>query len=129
MHRDAGKATVALDGELDLMSVALPLDCFAALDHDIGNVVLDFTGLDFIDCSGLRVIADMARELAACGGSLKVLSIQSHIRRVLDRAIEVSGAHQMLRACAGSVSAISPRARTPRLFDRIGFEQRLAIPI
>jgi anti-sigma B factor antagonist len=65
--RNATVAVIAATGELDLSGAAIlevELDRLAA-DPELGTVVLDLRGLEFMDSSGLRLIvmADMrARE-------------------------------------------------------------------
>lgn len=81
--QDSDRATVTLRGELDLMSVALLIECLARLTPAVGAVILDFAELDFIDCSGLHAIADAAHTLAAQGDSLSIHSPLPHARRVL----------------------------------------------
>jgi anti-anti-sigma factor len=66
--RDGTVAVVAPTGELDLSGATVleaELDRLAA-DPELGSVVLDLRGLEFMDSSGLRlvVLADMkAREV------------------------------------------------------------------
>jgi anti-anti-sigma factor len=65
--RNGTVAVIAATGELDLSGAQLleaELDRLAE-DHELGTVVLDLRGLEFMDSSGLRlvVLADMqARE-------------------------------------------------------------------
>jgi anti-sigma B factor antagonist len=65
--RNGKVAVIAPTGELDLPGAAVlqaEIDRLAE-DHDLGGVVLDLRGLEFMDSSGLRlvVLADMqARE-------------------------------------------------------------------
>jgi anti-sigma B factor antagonist len=65
--RDGTVAVIAATGELDLSGAAAleaEIESLTA-DPDIGTVVLDLSGLEFMDSSGLRtiVLADMrARE-------------------------------------------------------------------
>jgi anti-anti-sigma factor len=84
IHFDANRAVVTLRGELDLMSVAVLVDCFAGIAPTIDEVVLDFAELDFIDCAGLNAIAAAAQAMAAHGGSLSIRSPRPQSQRVLD---------------------------------------------
>jgi anti-anti-sigma factor len=65
--RNGKVAVIAPTGELDLSGAAVlqvEIDRLAE-DHDLGGLVLDLRGLEFMDSSGLRlvVLADMqARE-------------------------------------------------------------------
>jgi anti-anti-sigma factor len=84
VHFNAARAVVVLRGELDLMTVPLLVDCFAGLVLYVDEVVLDFAELDFIDCSGLHVIAETAQRLASEGGSLSIRSPRPQAQRVLE---------------------------------------------
>jgi len=81
---DAERAVVMLRGELDLMSVAVLVDCFARIAPPIHEVVLDFAELDFIDGCGLRAIADAAQQVVAYGGSVSIRSPGPQIQRLLE---------------------------------------------
>jgi anti-anti-sigma factor len=83
VHLDADRAVVLLRGELDLMSVAVLVDCFAGRAPAVEEVVLDFTELDFIECSGLNAIA-AATQAAAQGGSLSIRFPRPQSQRLLN---------------------------------------------
>jgi anti-anti-sigma factor len=81
---DADRAVVMLRGELDLMSVAALVDCFARIAAPIHEVVLDFAELDFIECAGLHAIAAATRAKVAHGGSWSIRSPRPQLRRLLN---------------------------------------------
>jgi anti-anti-sigma factor len=81
---DADQAVVMLRGELDLMSVAVLVDCFAGIAPPIHEVVLDFAELDFIECSGLNAIAAATQAAVAHGGSLSIRSPRLQLQRLLN---------------------------------------------
>jgi anti-anti-sigma factor len=83
VHLDADRAVVMLRGELDLMSVAVLVDCFAGIAPAVREVVLDFAELDFIECSGLNAIA-AATHAAAHDGSLSIRSPSPQSERLLN---------------------------------------------
>jgi anti-anti-sigma factor len=60
---DAARAVVMLRGELDLMSSPALVAHLKALA--VQEVVLDFSELDFIDCSSLRIIVWLAGTTAS----------------------------------------------------------------
>jgi anti-sigma B factor antagonist len=67
-------AVVALTGELDVAGASLlehELDRIAA-DHDASSLVLDLSGLDFMDSTGLRLVV-LADERARSEGRRLVL--------------------------------------------------------
>ena len=66
----AGDALIALSGELDLSGAPAldeEIDRLAA-DDGVRQVVLDLRGLEFMDSSGLRVVA-LAEPAARAGGA------------------------------------------------------------
>ncbi len=73
-----------LRGELDLMSVAALVDCFARIAAPIHEVVLDFAELDFIECAGLHAIAAATQVTVARGGSWSIRSPRPQLQRLLD---------------------------------------------
>jgi anti-anti-sigma factor len=81
---DAERAVVMLRGELDLMSVAVLVDCFARIAPPIHEVVLDFAELDFIECAGLHALAAATHAAVAHGGSLRIRSPRPQLQRLLN---------------------------------------------
>jgi anti-sigma B factor antagonist len=82
----AGDALIALAGELDL-SGAPGLDREIeqlAGNPDVRRVVLDLRGLDFLDSSGLRVVALAERRLSAGGRSLVLVRGNENVQRVFE---------------------------------------------
>lgn len=65
---------VALDGRLDLRaSGAVRAEASAALAAAGGSLVLDLAAVEFIDSSGLAVLAELHREAARLGGALVIV--------------------------------------------------------
>jgi anti-anti-sigma factor len=80
---------VALAGELDLATVPILADCLAELS---GDVVLDCTALDFIDSSGLSVIADAHRRRVRSGHRLTIRGLPPAALQTF----ELTGLHREL---------------------------------
>jgi anti-sigma B factor antagonist len=89
----ADTAVVALSGELDVAGAALLEHELAriATDHDPARIVLDLSGLDFMDSTGLRlvVLADdrakrQDRRLSVVRGTPDVHRV-FEITRMVDR--------------------------------------------
>jgi anti-anti-sigma factor len=82
---DGFEAIVAVRGEVDKVT-ALEMGDFLdeAIDQGRRFVVLDLAELDFIDVSGLWVIAERADRLALSGGALTIRSPSATVRRLLD---------------------------------------------
>jgi anti-anti-sigma factor len=82
----AGVAIVVLDGELDLSGAGLleqEIERLAA-DPRAETVVLDLRGLDFLDSSGLRLVALADRRLAGAGRRLALVRGPETVQRVFD---------------------------------------------
>jgi anti-anti-sigma factor len=82
----AGDALIVLTGELDLSGAP-------ALDHEIDalasrdgvrRVILDLRGLEFLDSSGLRVVALAERRLSSAGRSLSLVRGRDPVQRVFE---------------------------------------------
>jgi anti-sigma B factor antagonist len=82
----AGDALIALTGELDLSGAP-------ALEHEIARlaarpgverVFLDLRGLEFLDSSGLRVVALAERLLSGGGRSLILVRGSENVQRVFE---------------------------------------------
>jgi anti-sigma B factor antagonist len=80
----AGDALIALTGELDL-SATPPLEeeiGRLAEDDGVRRVVLDLRELEFMDSTGLRMVALAARSLSAAGRELVLVRGPDAIHRV-----------------------------------------------
>jgi anti-anti-sigma factor len=74
-------------GELDLLTVPQLRDALAAVAGLGREVVLDFSGVSFIDSSGLGLLLSAAQTTQAQGGSLVVRAPSAAVRRLLGIAI------------------------------------------
>jgi anti-anti-sigma factor len=86
VHLD-GMVVYALDGELDLGAAKALRRRLRQLAPASGGgpVVLDLSGLSFIDCAGLRALRQTHAALRAAGGPGLVLrNVQPQVRTVLD---------------------------------------------
>ena len=78
---DDQASTIAIRGDLDF---AVQHAVRAALMRIItaerpGRVVLDLSRLDFCDCAGARMLADVRREIIARGGTCVAADPQRHV--------------------------------------------------
>ena len=80
----AGDALIALTGELDLSATPLLEEEIGRLAEDDGvrRVVLDLRELDFMDSTGLRMVALAERSLSAAGRPLVLVRGRDAIHRV-----------------------------------------------
>lgn len=92
--RDGERLLVGLDGELDhycAQSVRRELDSLLR-DPTVRQLILDFSGLTFMDSSGIGVILGRYRVLRERGGSVAVIHMNNHVSRIfhmsgMDRVI------------------------------------------
>ena len=94
IQRDGRTTVLRLTGELDLATAdMLRRHVLLALGrHDPDRLLLDLTGLDFTDSSGLAVMVWAHRLLTDRGGQLRLYGPQPSIRRVL----HITGLHTRL---------------------------------
>ena len=81
----AGRAAViALSGELDLAGAAALEQELALLEEDLEAVVLDLRGVEFMDSSGLRLIAVSSQQAQDRGSRLVLVPGSDQVMRVFD---------------------------------------------
>ena len=82
--RDGDRAVVQLAGELDhccAQSVRRELDGMLA-DPSLHHLTLDFSGVNFMDSSGIGVVLGRYRILRDRGGTLSVAHMKGHVARI-----------------------------------------------
>ena len=76
---------VAVGGELDMHTVK-PLR--EKLGDVVGrggrNVLVDLTGVSFLESTTLGLLLDTARELRSAGGQLVLIADDAHVKRAID---------------------------------------------
>lgn len=106
VERDQRTRVVAVSGDLDLAASATLWDLVEPLLAADGVVVLDGTGLDFLDSSGLRVLLQSHRIATERGADFRLVAPQPAVQRVLELA-GASGRlaeHATVAAAVGAVS-------------------------
>jgi anti-sigma B factor antagonist len=85
---------VAVDGELDLYT-AEPLRerLGDVLEQGAQSVLIDLTGVCFMDSTGLTVLVDAARALHSSGGQIVLVTDDPRVTRV----IEITGLDRVFR--------------------------------
>jgi anti-anti-sigma factor len=73
-----------LDGELDVATVPLLQEQLDRATRAGGAVVIDLTGLRFIDSSGLHLLVRAEEQLRASGGQLMLVHGPPAVRRVFE---------------------------------------------
>lgn len=85
VSEDAGRATVTLNGELDLASAPeLLRQLQDVLSGAPASVILDLGELTFVDSSGLGVLCQTRQEAQDRGIDLRLEQVPPHARRVLE---------------------------------------------
>jgi anti-anti-sigma factor len=56
----------------------------ALVDSGPGNVIVDFSELDYISSAGLRVVLTTAKRVKAAGGALTLCGVRDNVREVFD---------------------------------------------
>jgi anti-sigma B factor antagonist len=77
----AGDGTLVIKGELDIASAP---DLTAALPPPSSEVVLDLSGVTFIDSSGLRALLGAEKRATEAGGSLVLRDLAAPVQRLLE---------------------------------------------
>lgn len=103
------QVVVVLRGELDVavaMRVVAELAVVAARESDI---IVDLTGLEFIDSSGLAALVRVRKHARQAGGDLLLAAPQQQVLRVLalTRLIDVFSVH----ACVDEAASSAGRSR------------------
>jgi anti-sigma B factor antagonist len=81
---EATRAVFAVSGELDLHTAEqFRRDLLRAMDTLGHDLTVDMSGVSFMDCSGLNVLAFAFREATAHGGRLTVTGLSEIITRML----------------------------------------------
>lgn len=77
---------IALSGEVDLANVAtVEAELLAAISNQVDDVVVDLSGLSYIDSAGLRVLFVLGARLETLQiGFHVVVPLESAVRKVID---------------------------------------------
>ncbi|GAB4171896.1 MAG: STAS domain-containing protein [Terrimicrobiaceae bacterium] len=82
---DQGIETLVLQGEIDLhASPALRKELQACSAAKVPRLLVDFSGVDYIDSSGLATFIEYVRSAAAHGGKLAFFGLQPKVRSIFD---------------------------------------------
>jgi len=81
---DSGYAVITISGRLALGGETEKLNAAlnALLQKDQKRVVLDITGLDYVDSSGVGMLVSCLSNVKKAGGEMKVVGANSRIMRI-----------------------------------------------
>lgn len=83
-QRDGDTHRVAAIGELDLASVDTLRSALLEIDDGVATIVLDLSGLSFIDSTGLRLVLDLNERYGGETDRLRVVAGSPALERLLD---------------------------------------------
>ncbi len=83
--RRGAACVLTVRGDIDLASAPdFETSLRTALDGSPSSIMIDLTGLTFIDSSGLRVLVSLSKEAQSRGATLGLRNVPPHAQRVLD---------------------------------------------
>ena len=92
-EHDGDALVVSAFGDLDLLNAkTLEAELRWAISGDASRVILDLSGVSFVDLAGLRVVLLMAKQSLRNGGRLRLLRGSAAV----DQVIETSGTRHLL---------------------------------
>jgi anti-sigma B factor antagonist len=107
VHRERGHLVLEFRGEIDIIAA---LEIIPLLDAATGRpgarVVLDLRHIEFLDCSGLRLLYRARRRVLAQGGRLRLVCTHPLTLRVL----RLTGLAAVLPPLPTMDEALSPSA-------------------
>jgi len=76
-----------LEGRLDTSTAStFETELMGLIDKNEDRIVVDFSKLDFISSSGLRVLLMAGKKLKTINGKLGLCALKQHVREVFDVA-------------------------------------------
>lgn len=117
VRRGDGCIVVAVRGECDILTAPLLRERLLELAGQSARMVVDLSGLEFLDCAGLRALLVGRRCVELLGGALVITAPSPPVTRVLqltglDRDLTiVPGAETAPDSQAGDRSRALPAAR------------------
>jgi anti-sigma B factor antagonist len=96
---------VALHGELDLVDARAVADALEAIAAREPRIIVDLSGLEFIDASGIAALSHGRRHARGAGGDLLLAAPQQQVQRVLAILWEASGSGLPVSVAKAAASA------------------------
>jgi anti-sigma B factor antagonist len=103
-HAESGATVLSVNGEIDIRTAPDLRDKLSELEQGgVRTIVVDLSGVGFLDSSALGTLVGANKDLRAGGGVLKVVCAQPNILKVFEitRLAEVIPVFDTVeRACA-----------------------------
>jgi anti-anti-sigma factor len=80
--RGSTTTVLVLTGELDLATVHEFESALVKAEKEAFSIILDLSGLRFLDCSGLHSFVAAAQRIKNAGGELKLIAGPAHVQRL-----------------------------------------------
>jgi anti-sigma B factor antagonist len=85
LHAESSsRVRVVLGGELDLCTAPRLAEALSQVTAGAALVILDLSGLTFVDSTGLQVILNARAQLSAAGGRLVLVPGGPQVRRIFE---------------------------------------------
>jgi anti-sigma B factor antagonist len=110
-----GHVVVALRGELDIADATGVAAALAAAIAREPQIIVDLAGLEFIDASGVAVLARGQKRARLGGGELRLAAPKPMVLRMLTitRLIDVLPVHSSVDEAATHIARAAPAATRP----------------
>jgi len=88
VQKEAGKAVIKLTGRFDFNTHREFRGAYEPLigDSDIRSVVVDFSGVDYLDSSALGMLLMLRDKLGGAGKDVALTGVRGNVKQVLDIA-------------------------------------------
>jgi anti-sigma B factor antagonist len=103
-REDSRHLVVTLRGDLDVVAADRVAAALATAVARNPRILIDLAELEFIDCSGLRVLAAAREQARQCGGDLLLAAPRRQVARLLTLT-GLAGVFSIHASLAGAVQA------------------------
>ena len=88
IHNESGKATIKLDGRFDFNTHREFRSAYEPLvvDPAVRAVVVDFSGVDYLDSSALGMLLMLRDKLGGANKEVALVGVRGNVKQVLDIA-------------------------------------------
>jgi anti-sigma B factor antagonist len=106
-------AVLTVTGEVDVATAPqLRQEAVRLTTSGQANLIIDLSGVDFLDSTGLGVIVGVLKRARTHGGELAVVGAENHVRKVFD-ITRISDVLPMFATVEEACAALSNREPVP----------------